>query len=195
MPVASPLTPKSALRHRPIAATGTTPPVLRASRTGETTGTPRFTEPAPHAQHKRAILRPRSQTGPLWLGGGMMLTLVVLLLGQLVLTGITTIWNDWHYGRPRTFQIDAVVGHGDSIAHPSHFIALNLRGRIEIIELPAGDPTRARIYSGPQLYGSGADLVPVTLQFSGPTRTPDMVILFQGTQVIFHNVQGTFRSS
>ena len=66
---------------------------------------------------------------------------------------------------PRTFQVDAVVGQGDSLVHPSHFIALNLHGQIEVIEFPGGDATHARIYLGPHLYGSNASLVPVTLQF------------------------------
>ncbi len=33
---------------------------------------------------------------------------------------------------PRTFQVDAVVGHNDSATNPSHFIAMNLNGRIEM---------------------------------------------------------------
>src|SRR6266487_4661311 len=48
----------------------------------------------------------------------------------------------WHYGYPRTYQTDAVVGHGDSLAHPSHFIAINLDGHLEVIELSGGDPKR-----------------------------------------------------
>src|SRR5215469_16870910 len=80
------------------------------------------------------------------------------------LTG-TNMKDDLHYGRPRTFQIDAVVGQNDSASNPSHFIALNLNGRIEVIEFPGGDASKARIYLGPQLYGSGQDLIPVTLSF------------------------------
>ncbi len=125
----------------------------------------------------------------------MLVALAAVLLGQLVVGWMTVARDDWHYGRPRTFQCDAVVGHADSPAQPSHFIALNLRGHIEVIELPGGDPSRTRIYQGPQIYGPGADLVPVTLQFSDPGHThhPDMFVLFQGTQVVFHNRDGTFR--
>src|ERR1051326_7184603 len=47
---------------------------------------------------------------------------------------------DTTYGMPRTYQVDAVVGHNnDSALNPSHFIFLNLQGHVEIIELPAGD--------------------------------------------------------
>ncbi|HZR44143.1 MAG TPA: hypothetical protein VFB12_28780 [Ktedonobacteraceae bacterium] len=66
-----------------------------------------------------------------------------------------------------------------------------------MIELPGGDLSHTRIYQGPHLYGPGADLVAVTLQFPDPGQThhPDLLILFQGTQVVLHNVDGTFRSA
>jgi len=113
----------------------------------------------------------------------------------MVLSAWTTWQDDIHYGRPRTFQCDAVVGHADSPQNPSHFIALNLHGRIEIIELPGGDAAHARVYLGPQLYGTDADLVPVTLSFIDVNgdQQPDMIIHFQGTQVVFINDQGSFR--
>ena len=110
------------------------------------------------------------------------------------LTG-TNMWDDLHYGRPRTFQTDYVVGHNDSQANPSHFIALNLSGRIELIEFPGGDGAHARIYLGPQLYGTGSDLVPVTLSFVdvNGNHLPDMIVHFQNTQIVFINDQGGFR--
>lgn len=56
--------------------------------------------------------------------------------------------DDWQYGRdPRTFQINAVVGHNDSTNNPSHFIGLNLNGKIVVIELPGGDSSKARSYN------------------------------------------------
>ena len=50
------------------------------------------------------------------------------------------------------------------------------------------------MYVGPHLSGEGSDLVPVTLRFvaSAQPHHPDMLILFQNTQVVFHNVNGTF---
>jgi hypothetical protein len=99
------------------------------------------------------------------------------------------------YGRPRTFQTDAYVGHNESPGMPSHFLAVNLQGRIEIIELPGGDASHACIYIGPQLYGSDADLIPVTLSFIDVNgdKKPDMIMNFQGTHVVFINDQGGFR--
>jgi hypothetical protein len=125
------------------------------------------------------------------------------MLGMLVLWTLLTAglgwWNDTmdylHYGYPRTFQTDAVVGHNDSASKQSHFIALNFHGRIEIIEFPGGDGSHARIYLGPQLFGPDADKAPVTLQFvdiNGDNKA-DMLVFFQSSWIIFINDQGTFR--
>jgi hypothetical protein len=80
------------------------------------------------------------------------------------------------------------------MGQPSHFIAMNLRGHIEVIEFPGGDAAHARIFIGPQLYGPGSDLLPVKVQFVAThnLHTPDMELLFQNTTLVFHNIQGTF---
>jgi len=127
------------------------------------------------------------------IGIGMILAVALVLLGQLLMGWVGTTWDDLHYGRPRTSQTDAFVGH-EAGNVPSHFIALNLQGRIEIIELPGGDAAHARIFVGPHLYGQNADLVPITLQFVDTQHNhhPDMLVVFQGTQLVFRNAQGTF---
>ena len=70
--------------------------------------------------------------------------LFIMIIGWLSFSALSNWWsgkvNDWTYGVPRTYQTDAVVGHGDSAAHPSHFITINLNGKIEVIEIPGGDP-------------------------------------------------------
>ncbi|GAC1382290.1 MAG: hypothetical protein NVS4B7_09590 [Ktedonobacteraceae bacterium] len=131
----------------------------------------------------------------LYLGIGMlgMLTLWTVLIG--VITWFNTTMDDIHYGRPRTFQTDQFVGHNESSGVPSHFIAINLHGHIEIIELPGGDAAHSRIYTGPQLFTEGSDLVPVTLEFrdvNGDHKL-DMIINVQGSQFVFINDQGSFR--
>ncbi len=131
----------------------------------------------------------------LYLGIGMLAMLALWTLLSMVVSWGSTTWNDLQYGRPRTFQVDAFVGHNEAGGTPSHFIALNLQGRIEVIEFPGGDGTKARIYLGPQLYGTDANLVPVTLSFvdvNGNHR-PDMLLHFQNTQIVFINDQGGFR--
>jgi hypothetical protein len=130
-----------------------------------------------------------------YLAIGMVLMLALWALLTSVANWWSVKWDDIQYGRPRTFQVDAVVGHNDSASNPSHFIAINLNGRIEIIEFPGGDGSKARIYIGPQLYGDGEDLVPVTLSFvdvSG-NHHPDMIVHFQNTQIVFVNENGGFR--
>lgn len=132
----------------------------------------------------------------LFLGLGM---LAMLTFWTLLTAGLNW-WSDTmdylHYGYPRTFQIDASVGHNDSPGNPSHFLSINLRGKIEVIEFPGGDSSHARVYSGPQLFGPGTDKVPVTLRFvdiNGDHR-PDMLLFFQSSWIIFINDSGGFRA-
>ncbi len=180
------LAPKSAVWSRPVdpdIATDEPPRITRASRTQPTSKLPEL-------RQRTSSRLPRFL---LPVGVGMILMLLVVVLGQWVLGWVQTSWDDLHYGRPRTFQMDAFVGH-ETGSTPSHFIALNLQGQIDIIELPGGDATHARMYVGPHIYGPGADLVPVTLRFveGAQPHHPDMLILFQNTQVVIRNVNGTF---
>ncbi len=104
--------------------------------------------------------------------------------------------DDWTYGMPRTYQTDAIVGHNhDSRAHPSHFVALNLRGQVEVFELPAGDPTKVRVFLGPILSGAGADQVVVTISFVDIDHdgTPDLVLRYGDSAEVFSNHDGTFQ--
>jgi hypothetical protein len=205
MPVSTPsshVTAKSTLRHRPIApdVKAEEPPrVPRASRTQTPKPTSNTTWRGEVPAWKAAAHQPshQSQRVPMvGIGIGMFIAVILVLLGQFLLGWFATTLDDLHYGRPRTFQIDAVVGQGDSPAHPSHFIALNLKGQVEVIELPAGNAAQAKIYLGPRLYGPQADLVPITLQFVDPRHDhqPDMIVLFQGLQVVFRNTQGSFHA-
>jgi hypothetical protein len=127
------------------------------------------------------------------------LGLVIMVTGYLLFGAVSAWWqgtvDGWHYGYPRTSQTDAVVGHHDSPANPSHFIAINLHSHIEVIEFPGGDVTHARVYLGPTLIGSGQDLAPVTLSFrdvNGDGK-PDMIVSVGGTIVVFINDNGQFR--
>ena len=92
-----------------------------------------------------------------------MLVAIALLIGLSLISGLwQRFQDDLHYGNPRTSHLDAVVGHTDSPADPTHFIFINLHGHIEIIEIPGGDTSHTRIFNGPTLYGPGQDLTPVT---------------------------------
>ena len=124
---------------------------------------------------------------------------IIMIIGWIAFSALASWWqvtqDDWHYGRPRTFQIDAVVGHNDSAANPSHFIALNLNRHIEIIEIPGGDATKAKIYAGPMLIGQGQDLTPVTLTFKDVNGDgkPDMIVNVQDSHFVYINENGAFR--
>jgi hypothetical protein len=130
----------------------------------------------------------------LWVGFGML----AMLLAWTGLQTLGTWWSlhqdDVTYGRPRTAQYDVVVGHGDSASSPTHFIALNLDAMVVVIELPGGDSSKARIYRGPQLFGPGAALYPVTLSFPDPTGNgqPNMDIHVQGQILVYLNQNGQF---
>jgi len=124
---------------------------------------------------------------------------VLMLAGYIGLNLVGAWWqttmDDWHYGRPRTFQIDAVVGHNDSEGNPSHFFAINLNGRVTIIELPGGDSSKAKIYNGPYIVGDDDSLTPITLSFKDITGDgkPDMIVHDRDKVFYYINESGSFR--
>ena len=144
----------------------------------------------------RDFIVPSRHAHPLlYLGIGMLAMLVLWTLLSAALGWFNTTLDDMRYGRPRTFQTNAWVGHNEQTGVPSHFIAMNLNGHIEIIEISGGDAAHTHVYVGPQLYGKSSDLVPVTLRFvdvNGDGK-PDMVVNFQGSRTVFINDQGAFR--
>jgi hypothetical protein len=161
------------------------------NQTSAVTGMPRR---QPGTKLPPAQRQPRTDTTPVrerfklkgyphwafYVGLGMIAAIVLWLLGSSVVAWGQNVYNNWHYGYPRTFQTDTVVGHNnDSKAHPSHFIAMNLNRQIVVIEFPAGDPSKAVSYVAPiYISGNGGDLAPVTLEFrdvNGDGK-PDMII-------------------
>jgi hypothetical protein len=132
----------------------------------------------------------------------MLAILIGMLVMALLVYGLTNLgawWrihqDDMQFGRPRTYQLDAVVGHNDSPSNPTHFIFMNLNRHIQIIELPGGDSAHARIYPGPVLFGDGQDLTPVTAQIrdvNGDGK-PDIIVHIQDQQLVFINDGTQFR--
>jgi len=132
--------------------------------------------------------------------------IIAILLGMLVMAflvfGLTAFASWWRihqddvtYGRPRTFQLDAVVGHNDSPANPTHFIFLNLNRHVVIIEMPGGDAAHAHIYLGPVLYGDGQDLTPITgeVRDVNGDGKPDLIVHIQDQTIVFINTGTEFR--
>ncbi len=155
----------------------------------------RLIEEPPAPPHPRGRSGGVFRSHPLlWVGFGM-LAMLLLWTGLQALGAWWSVHqDDVTYGRPRTAQYDVVVGHNDSPSSPTHFLALNLNGTVEVIELPGGDTSKARIYGGPHLFGPGADLYPVTLSFSGPTGDgkPNMQVHVQGQIFVYLNQNGQF---
>lgn len=117
-----------------------------------------------------------------------------MLVMILLWAGLSAFGNWWGnhqldmiYGIPRTWQIDAVVGHNDSATHPSHFIFLNLNAHVVIIELPGGGISHARIYSGPQIFGDNARSLPV----NGDGRI-DLIVHVGDQRFVYLNDGTTF---
>ncbi len=142
------------------------------------------------------LARPRRRRSP-WpaviIGMALMIGLVVCF------SALTSWWqvhqDDVTYGRPRTYQVNAVVGHHDSASNPSHFIFMNLNRHVIIIEIPGGDATHTLSYTGPTLFGDGGDLIPVTGVFkdvNGDGR-PDMLVHIQDQTIIYINDGTKFR--
>ncbi len=167
-------------------------------------------------QPRRSIVSPKTSSGmlsnavaPSSIQGwrhSRRFPLIAVIVGMLVMAAfvvaLSTIGSWWQvhqddvtYGRPRTFQIDAVVGHNDSPSNPSHFIFVNLNRHVVIFELPGGDSTHARIYNGPTLFGDGQNLTPVTAEFrdvNGDGK-PDMIVHIQDQRLVFINDGTQFR--
>ena len=136
----------------------------------------------------------RSAHWLLYVGVGMIAALALwFTFSSLLAWGIGK-YNDITYGYPRYYQTDAVVGHNDSLAHPSHFVALNLHGQVIVIELPGGNPARSFDYVGPSMIAKGDDLIPITLTFSDVHHNgePDMVIHIQDREFVFCNDRTKF---
>ncbi len=123
------------------------------------------------------------------------LCLFMMLFGFLVLSMLANWWrvfqDDWHYGKPRTYQTDADVGHGGM----SHFTVENLGGQILVIEVPLHEQAQAKLYSGPTLSGENAALTPVTVTFEDVNGDGllDMILHVDGSSHAFLNSKNGFQ--
>ena len=202
--------------RRNVDMTKDLPPRMRQS--GHTGRQPRLPtmQPQSPANYAPRTARPTTRTVPRpapvlkeqqshhgvhWLlpaGVGMVAMLVLWVLGTLALSWGTQEYNNFTYGTPRTYQTDAVVGHGkDSSAHPSHFIAINYQHQAVIYEMMASDPSKSITY----VFTIGAsndpnDLAPVTVSFEdlNADRKLDMIVEVHGVvKTEFINTGTKFR--
>jgi hypothetical protein len=116
---------------------------------------------------------------------------VFLVLGWIGLNVVTSwyqsVHDDWTYGKQRHFEINAVVGHGDSQTNPSHLTAENNNGQIIVIELPGGNVNKAKIYQIETVPGNAGN-PPVTLSFQdiNADGKPDMLVqIGDGSAILY----------
>jgi len=109
------------------------------------------------------------------------LALMVMIVGWWLLSWVANWWqgvqDNIKYGTPRTFQADQYMGLGDSPAHPDHFIALNLHGVIEVLQINPVDSKRDAMYVLSKVENAS---VPATLSFrdvDGNGRTDVIVTI------------------
>lgn len=96
---------------------------------------------------------------------------------------------------PPTYYTTAAVGHNnDSAAKPSHFTVQNQDGYVIILELPAGDTSKAVIMTGMVLMGPNKGNEPVSLSFMDTTGNGrlDMQVLAGGQTLTWLNTGAKF---
>src|SRR5260370_37756509 len=177
--------PRSALRYRPIGADQATRPGPGLTRKPLRRADARSTTPSvvlddledeeeervppwrrPSAPAPRKVAAPpgraRSRLHPLFfVGVGLLLTILLWIGVTQVIAWGNGVLDLFHYGNPRTYQTDQVVGQGDSALHPSHFVAMNLHGQVVILDFPAGDPARAREFTVSSILGPHTEQIVV----------------------------------
>jgi hypothetical protein len=166
MPVLDPerVSTRSALRYRPLPVTDQAQPgplVARRSRVHPDASAV-ATKVAPDdldleedqpPRHRLVAPAPRRKATPspparskrhlhpmVFVGVGFTVSVLLWVGVTQALNWGNKVLNGLRYGYPRTFQIDAVVGHQDSASAPSHFLAINLRGQVEVVEWPVATP-------------------------------------------------------
>ncbi|MBC8076173.1 MAG: hypothetical protein H7Y32_08890 [Chloroflexales bacterium] len=129
-----------------------------------------------------------------------LLTALLAMLAIYALVSAVVGWgsvrlDDLRYGRPRTTQLSALVGHEGDSGQPSHFIAMNLNRQVVVLELPGGDATNIRSLPGPYLFGAGEDLtaVAMSLQDADGDGQADLLLDVRRERIVYLNKDGAFR--
>jgi hypothetical protein len=121
--------------------------------------------------------------------------IAIYVVISLLLGKASVLIDDLRYGRPRTTQLNAFVGHDEAAGQPTHIIAINLNRQVMVIELPGGDASKARTLSGPYLFGADEDLTPLRLhlQDMDSDGQPDLLLDIRQEQLVYLNRDGEFR--
>ena len=126
------------------------------------------------------------------------MTIIGVVLFLWSMNGLVSWWHTTQlnatYEYPRVSQADAIVYPGDTSAHPSHYLFLNLNGTVLIVELPHGDSAKARIYTGPTLFDATADQIPVTGEFQVVNGKVEMLVHIQDRVILYVNDGTQFKA-
>ncbi len=156
---------------------------------------------------ERAVAAPRQRThvetgmkgvqarAVAMVAGAALCALALYVMLSMVVEWTQVKLDDFQYGRPRTFQLDAYVGHSETDGVPSHFVAMNLNRRVTVLEMPGSDSSKVSTITGPYLFGQGEDLTPVQLnaQDVNADGKPDLVVSVKNEQLIYLNDGATFK--
>jgi hypothetical protein len=125
----------------------------------------------------------------------LLAALAIYAAVSLVMGRLHILVDDIRYGRPRTTQLDAFVGHDEAAGHPTHLLGMNLSRQVVVVELPGGDPSKARTIAGPYLFGADEDLTPIvlSLQDIDGDGHADLLIDVRREQIVYLNKDSTFR--
>jgi hypothetical protein len=129
------------------------------------------------------------------MAGAVLCALAVYVAVSSLLEWAQVKVDDFQYGRPRTAQVDAYVGHNEADGVPTHFIAMNLNRRVTVLEMPGGDSAKLTTIVGPYLFGEGEDLTPVQIaaQDVNADTKPDLVVSVKNEQLIYINDGTAFK--
>lgn len=127
----------------------------------------------------------------------MGMVMFVMVLGWLIFTAVGYWWQgkqeDFKYGTPfRTYQVDQYVAMGDTPQNPDHFLALDIHGAIEVVQLNTISPKYDHVYPITTVSDSS---IPVFLSFEdtnhdgkldmevtiGDTNSYTIILLNNGT--------------
>lgn len=149
-------------------------------------------------------LRSEPRSSPMISFGSLLLVVTYILaaLAVYLIVSHALQWGTRHldnlrYGFPRSDQISGVVGHGDSVKTPTHFVALNLNGQVSILEVPGGDTSQVRVLAGPYLFGDdGAYEVPkLALRDLNGDGLRELIVTIRGELIVYVNDGATYRLS
>ena len=121
--------------------------------------------------YKTELMKPKRRFDRWTLITWLCIAIIVMVAGWFLFSKVSDWWtgvqDNIKYGTPfRTFQADQYVGMGDTPDHPDHFIALNLHGVIEIVQINPRDRKKDAVYV---LANVGNDNTPASLSFRDTT--------------------------